>query len=56
MYSVSCLSVFRADKIPAAQYSSYVVSCQKQRQQDCGYSLFFICSFAVLSKISWDVV
>lgn len=35
----SCLSVIRADKIPAAQYSSYVESCQKQRQQDCGYSL-----------------
>lgn len=35
----SCLSVFRADKIPAAQYSSYVESCQKQRQQDSGYSL-----------------
>uniref|UniRef100_A0A671Y349 Uncharacterized protein n=1 Tax=Sparus aurata TaxID=8175 RepID=A0A671Y349_SPAAU len=29
----------KADKIPAAQYSSYVESCQKQRQQDCGYSL-----------------
>ncbi|KAG8012883.1 Fanconi anemia group A protein, partial [Nibea albiflora] len=28
----------KADKIPAAQYSSYVESCQKQRQQDCGYS------------------
>lgn len=25
----------KADKIPAAQYSSYVESCQKQRQQDC---------------------
>lgn len=26
--------VFRADKIPAAQYSSYVESCLRQRQQD----------------------
>ncbi|KAM8750465.1 Fanconi anemia group A protein isoform 3-T3 [Acanthopagrus schlegelii] len=25
----------KADKIPAAQYSSYVESCQKLRQQDC---------------------
>nr|XP_046249117.1 Fanconi anemia group A protein isoform X2 [Scatophagus argus] len=25
----------KADKIPAAQYSAYVESCQKQRQQDC---------------------
>ncbi|XP_051239093.1 Fanconi anemia group A protein isoform X2 [Dicentrarchus labrax] len=26
----------KADKIPAAQYSSYVEACQKQRQQDSG--------------------
>ncbi|KAM3609711.1 uncharacterized protein V6R79_019071 [Siganus canaliculatus] len=26
----------KADKIPAAQYSSYVEACQKQRQHDCG--------------------
>lgn len=32
-----CFHVFRADKIPAAQYSSYVESCQRQRQQDGGY-------------------
>lgn len=32
------LCVFRADKIPAAQYSSYMESCQKQRQQNSGYS------------------
>ncbi|KAM9351947.1 Fanconi anemia group A protein [Symphorus nematophorus] len=25
----------KADKIPAAQYQSYVEACQKQRQQDC---------------------
>lgn len=30
--------VFRADKIPAAQYSSYMESCQKQRQQNSEYS------------------
>lgn len=35
----TCFSVSRADKIPAAQYSSYVESCQKQRQQDSEYSL-----------------
>ncbi|TKS73099.1 Fanconi anemia group A protein [Collichthys lucidus] len=38
-----------ADKIPAAQYSSYVESCQKQRQQDCGYSFEMS---AQLSRIS----
>lgn len=34
-----CFLFFRADKIPVAQYSSYVESCQKERQKDCGYSL-----------------
>lgn len=49
----SCLSVIRADKIPAAQYSSYVESCQKQRQQDCGYSLSrsFVVSWQSLTII-----
>lgn len=36
-------SYFRADKIPVAQYSSYVESCQKERQKDCGYSLLHSC-------------
>lgn len=52
------LCVFRADKIPAAQYSSYMESCQKQRQQNSGYSfkgpltlLLFILKMDIISLI-----
>lgn len=52
------LCVFRADKIPAAQYSSYMESCQKQRQQNSGYSfkgpltlLLFILKIDIISLI-----
>lgn len=34
--------ICRADKIPGAVYSTYVDSCQKQRQQKCRFSLSFL--------------
>lgn len=43
--------ISRADKIPGAVYSTYVDSCQKQRQQKCRFSLSFLNSVSYFSSV-----
>lgn len=50
------LCVFRADKIPAAQYSSYMESCQKQRQQNSGYSFKGPLTLLLLFILKMDII
>uniref|UniRef100_A0A4W6EN85 Uncharacterized protein n=1 Tax=Lates calcarifer TaxID=8187 RepID=A0A4W6EN85_LATCA len=50
-----CFSVFRADKIPAAQYSSYEESCQRQRHSTSKYALIKYIAFFVLMLYQFAV-